>query len=105
MFPIFVHVECICNSIGSKDEDCNKITGECSCKVGFTGTNCNGCATGFTGSSCNECVPGYDDYGGYPNCAGKFIWNSHFKRHGNKKKYCLTLWCSGMIRRVWISVK
>ena len=72
MFPIFVHVECICNSIGSKDEDCNKITGECSCKVGFTGTNCNGCAIGFTGNTCNECVPGYDSHGGYPNCNSKF---------------------------------
>ena len=84
MFPIFIHLECNCNSVGSKDEICNKRTGECSCKLGFIGTNCKGCAIGFTGNTCNECVPGYDIYGGYPNCGKLFIltllvksWGGH----------------------------
>ena len=73
MFPIFIHLECNCNSVGSKDEICNERTGECSCKLGFTGTNCKGCAIGYTGNTCNECVPGYDNHGGYPNCIGKLF--------------------------------
>jgi len=60
--------KCLCSSIGSKNEKCDKTTGQCSCKVGFTSTNCEECATGFTGNTCNTCLSGYDRYG-YPDCS------------------------------------
>ena len=65
----------MCSSIGSKNEKCDKTTGQCSCKVGFTSMNCEECATGFTGSTCDKCMPGYDKYG-YPDCH-KSNFNSH----------------------------
>ena len=67
MIHTFIFSECLCSPSGSEDGHCDS-TGQCTCKVGFTGTNCRGCAIGFTGTGCDRCLPGYT---GYPNCANK----------------------------------
>ena len=76
MIILSYSIECLCTSIGSKNEKCDKTTGQCSCKVGFISTKCDGCAIGFTGNACNKCMPGYDK-SGYPDCRNTGNLNSY----------------------------
>ena len=41
---------CNCKSEGSSSPICNKETGKCTCKDGFTGDKCDQCAAGHFGS-------------------------------------------------------
>ena len=51
--------ECDCSPDGTNEgETCDSNTGQCSCKEGFGGQNCD------------ECVIGYF---GYPNCLGMWL--------------------------------
>ncbi|XP_058127667.1 netrin-B-like [Anopheles ziemanni] len=38
---------CDCHPIGSSGKSCNHTTGQCTCKEGVTGLNCNRCARGY----------------------------------------------------------
>ena len=53
---------------GSNSEKCDG-TGQCDCKVGFKGTQCNECDTGFSGEKCDACEEGFFNY---PTCQGQF---------------------------------
>ena len=77
--------ECFCSLKGSENSNCSS-SGQCNCKIGFTGTHCNGCATGYTGSNCDRCLPGYT---GYPNCAS--MNSIDLPNHYSKKFTALTL--------------
>ena len=50
---------CACHPLGSfAGVDCNSTTGQCSCKTGVDGINCDRCAPGFfnfTSSGCEPC--------------------------------------------------
>lgn len=49
---------CDCNSIGSIDDACDSVTGQCTCKPGVTGVSCDQCISGyhsFSGDGCQEC--------------------------------------------------
>ena len=50
-----VHLECVCNELNSNSTNCDKVTGQCSCKNGFAGQECNKC---------------HEKYFDYPNCKG-----------------------------------
>ncbi len=39
-------------------------TSQCTCAVGFTGSNCSSCATGYSGTNCDVCTTGYSKVGG-----------------------------------------
>ena len=45
--------ECDCHSAGST-LDCD-INGDCICKNGFDGNQCDRCTEGFIGNKCDEC--------------------------------------------------
>lgn len=39
--------QCNCDPIGSKSTICDKLTGRCSCKIGYSGAKCNQCSIGY----------------------------------------------------------
>ncbi|CRK93554.1 CLUMA_CG007087, isoform A [Clunio marinus] len=47
-------IPCKCNSKGSVGA-CNPIGGDCICKPGFAGPNCDHCDIGFSGENCEKC--------------------------------------------------
>lgn len=50
----FIVSECACNQCGS--ESCNRLTGECRCKMNVVGETCDKCAEGFYGfNTCQGC--------------------------------------------------
>ncbi|KAL5265606.1 hypothetical protein ACHWQZ_G006355 [Mnemiopsis leidyi] len=55
--PDGVCVDCECSLLGSSDNVCDKITGECECQRGYTGSNCDACLDGYfmSGGQCREC--------------------------------------------------
>lgn len=44
---------CSCEIVGSVSPKCDKLTGQCSCKIGFTGLKCSQCSTGYYNNSNN----------------------------------------------------
>lgn len=47
---------CECDEYGSYDSNCNKETGQCNCKPGYTGIKCDQCDVGYFGSRiCETC--------------------------------------------------
>lgn len=47
---------CNCSNSGSSKMQCNLHTGECSCRLGYTGFHCNRCAHGYYGyPRCRRC--------------------------------------------------
>ena len=46
---------CACDPVGSNSETCNEFTGECDCKDGFGGRQCNECQTNYWGDPNVEC--------------------------------------------------
>ena len=51
---------CSCNHHGSKDDMCDRITGQCNCKDGYTAKICDECATGYKGFP--NCEKGWVDW-------------------------------------------
>ena len=55
----FICLACNCDSIGSRDEDCNRSSGQCNCIENVTGRSCNLCEAGYWGlhtqNLCVEC--------------------------------------------------
>ncbi|CAH8581151.1 unnamed protein product [Schistosoma haematobium] len=50
---------CLCNSTGSRSEICDKLTGQCPCKDGVVGRQCDRCASyhyGFSARGCTDCA-------------------------------------------------
>lgn len=47
-------VACDCNDKGSVGA-CNPVGGDCTCKLGYSGSKCEKCAVGFNGSDCEKC--------------------------------------------------
>ena len=53
--------ECGCNELGSESLQCNQDNGQCDCRLGYNGINCNQCSEGFWGTtvdgkmSCQKC--------------------------------------------------
>ncbi|KAL7985366.1 hypothetical protein Chor_003936 [Crotalus horridus] len=57
---------CDCNFQGTEVMGCNKLTGSCLCRSGFTGPQCNQCQRGYCGNyhhceACHPCFQAYDD--------------------------------------------
>ncbi|XP_032898871.1 laminin subunit beta-3 [Amblyraja radiata] len=54
-------VRCKCNAVGSEEGPCNKVTGRCVCRPGFTGQRCDQCerARGYCPDfpKCRQCHP------------------------------------------------
>uniref|UniRef100_A0A1I8EZU5 Uncharacterized protein n=3 Tax=Wuchereria bancrofti TaxID=6293 RepID=A0A1I8EZU5_WUCBA len=51
-----VNVNCDCDAIGTEDSICDKVTGACLCKSGFSGSRCDECSLYFYGYPfCKEC--------------------------------------------------
>lgn len=46
---------CSCDPIGSRDKVCDANSGQCSCKKGVGGLNCDSCLPGYFGFSQNGC--------------------------------------------------
>ena len=44
---IFIFSGCNCNKDGRKNDNCDLITGQCSCKYNFMGQRCYLCADGY----------------------------------------------------------
>lgn len=48
IIEIILFLACACNTdYGAVDEDCRREDGQCSCKVGFSGRQCEQCAAGY----------------------------------------------------------
>ena len=47
---------CQCDSRGSASDDCDSVSGTCTCLPGVTGLRCDQCLPGFTGISSGVCV-------------------------------------------------
>ncbi|KAH8870413.1 Laminin subunit beta-1 [Schistosoma japonicum] len=50
---------CLCNSTGSRTDICDKLTGQCPCKDGVVGRQCDQCAPhhyGFSARGCTDCA-------------------------------------------------
>nr|XP_034978544.1 laminin subunit beta-3 isoform X1 [Zootoca vivipara]XP_034978545.1 laminin subunit beta-3 isoform X1 [Zootoca vivipara]XP_034978546.1 laminin subunit beta-3 isoform X1 [Zootoca vivipara] len=57
---------CDCNFQGTEEMGCDKLTGRCLCRPGFTGGRCDQCQRGYCGNydhceACNPCFQVYDD--------------------------------------------
>ncbi|XP_063153517.1 laminin subunit beta-3 isoform X1 [Candoia aspera] len=57
---------CDCNFQGTEVMGCNKLTGGCLCRSGFTGLQCDQCQRGYCGNyhhceACHPCFQAYDD--------------------------------------------
>ena len=51
---------CDCDPVGTLEETngkCNEFTGQCECKDGFGGRQCNECQTNYWGNPNVECFP------------------------------------------------
>ena len=51
---------CVCDPMGSENNDCDDVTGQCQCKPGVGGPQCDACLAGFWGISsrgCKKCQP------------------------------------------------
>lgn len=44
---VICHVACECHPVGASGRTCNQTTGQCTCKEGVTGINCNRCSEGY----------------------------------------------------------
>jgi hypothetical protein len=54
--------QCRCDGAGATDNDCDGVTGQCTCRQGYSGLDCSSCADGFRLQSTpsrpgGECVP------------------------------------------------
>ena len=56
-------LDCACNLNGSMDNNCNNVTGNCSC------------LENVVGKRCDQCLP---DFYNFPNCTGNACMNNHF---------------------------
>ena len=58
--------QCSCSAYGAVHNDCDTVTGQCTCLSGFEGLDCSQCdpAAATTGTECNSCVAGYYGYNG-----------------------------------------
>ena len=45
---VLVFVACDCNILGSPSDKCNRATGQCICRHGYTGRSCDQCKNGKT---------------------------------------------------------
>ena len=70
-------IECGCDNLGSHDESCDLLTGQCNCKVGIAGITCNQCdASSYQYPACFDCGchsngtvdESCDVYTGYCHC-------------------------------------
>ena len=75
-FRLIRFLGCDCNPEGSESLQCDE-NGQCKCKAGFTGLQCNECLTGFEGDQCDKCLTGFEgdkcdkcasEFFGYPDC-------------------------------------
>lgn len=48
-------IECQCNVNGSEDQGCDNHSGQCFCKAGVEGLNCDRCQAGYYGFSTKGC--------------------------------------------------
>lgn len=47
---------CDCSPTGSRSQQCDKKTGQCSCQEGYAGLKCDSCSVGYHGySDCRAC--------------------------------------------------
>ncbi|XP_054836950.1 laminin subunit beta-3 [Eublepharis macularius] len=55
---------CDCNFRGTEEVGCDKLTGSCQCRSGFTGSRCDQCQRGYCGNyhSCEACHPCFQAY-------------------------------------------
>ena len=53
---------CTCDLMGSMEQNCDDVTGQCPCKPGVGGTSCDACLAGFWGFS-------------QRGCTSKFAWS------------------------------
>lgn len=95
---------CNCHPVGASGKICNQTNGQCPCKDGVTGRECNRCAKGYqqSGSPIAPCIkvprasifgaPSYDNYGGYREEAAAEADNCADCRTSTKRvtmrKYC-----------------
>ena len=68
-FRLIRFLGCDCNPEGSESLQCDE-NGQCKCKQGFTGLQCNECLTGLEGDQCDKCA---SEFFGYPDCKGELI--------------------------------
>lgn len=66
LLVFLLFIACDCNFQGTEVMGCNKLTGSCLCRSGFTGPQCNQCQRGYCGSyhhceACHPCFQAYDD--------------------------------------------
>ena len=47
---------CTCDLMGSMEQNCDDVTGQCPCKPGVGGTSCDACLAGFWGFSQRGCT-------------------------------------------------
>ncbi|XP_061488032.1 laminin subunit beta-3 [Rhineura floridana] len=57
---------CDCNFQGTEEVGCDKLTGRCLCRPGFTGVRCDQCQRGYCGNyhrceACHPCFQAYDE--------------------------------------------
>lgn len=83
-------IPCECNPIGTVGT-CSSIGGNCSCKVGFSGSKCSECAPGYSGPNCQKCP--CDSRGTMPggeceaHCQCKVIKNGTWKLAGDLNSF------------------
>lgn len=111
---------CNCDPVGSVRDDCEQMTGLCSCKTGITGMKCNQCPNGsklgMTGCEKGEGLRGALKNGGlgaaagtihglmkalhpsHPLCLGErgpglrsWLGSSYLCTHAQHKRLCLCL--------------
>lgn len=67
---------CECDIAGSIGQTCNSGTGQCNCKEGYTGRQCNECSIGYYGyPNCRRCD--CDERGSIPNSDGSLDCDEH----------------------------
>lgn len=59
-------IACDCNFQGTEVMGCDKMTGSCLCRPGFTGSRCDQCKRGYCDNShsceaCHPCFQAYDE--------------------------------------------
>ena len=78
-FTNYFFLGCNCNAKGSESLQCDE-KGQCKCKPGFTGLECNECMPGFEGDQCDQCAT---EFYGYPACKA-----CECNDEGSKDKTC-----------------